>query len=160
MEVISGDSIVDEVVVTFGSPVELNADGGKPFVFRNLDTLASVDHVENISNANGKTVVTFQFVPGASVLARGSAAPTLANGNYELMIVGSRVRLAGVSLDGDLDGLAGGDYQFVDQFFRKFGDDNGNGVVELLDFARFRGAVWLGSWRGRVQPWLGCRWRR
>ncbi len=133
-------SIVDEVVVTFGSQVELDESSGNAFGFRNLDTLANVDYVKNVSNLNGKTVVTFLFVPGPSVLERGSAAPTLANGNYELQIVGSRVRLAGVSLDGNSDGLAGGDYQFVDQFFRKFGDDNANGTVDLLDFAEFRRA--------------------
>jgi hypothetical protein len=132
-------SIVDEVVVTFNALVQFDEVGGSPFVFQNLDTLANVEYVSNVSNSSGKTVVSFQFVPGASVLQRGSATPTLADGNYALRMDGGRVNLAGVSLDGDSDGVGGGDYLFVDQFFRKFGDINANGVVELTDFARFRG---------------------
>ncbi len=131
-------SIVDQVAVTFDSIVEFNESDGNAFVFRNLDTLATVDYTKSVGDVNGRTVVTFQFLPGSSVLDLGSAPATLANGNYEMQVVGSRVHVAGVALDGNADGLAGGDYQFVDQFFRKFGDENGNGVVELLDFARFR----------------------
>lgn len=133
-------SIVDEVVVTFDSNVALDESSGNAFVFRNLDTLEVADYLSTVSNASGSTVVTFQFVPGETVLARGTATPTLDDGSYELQIIGSRVQIGGIPLDGDSDGEAGGDMTFVDQFFRKFGDVNANGVVELLDFAKFRAA--------------------
>jgi hypothetical protein len=47
-----------------------------------------------------------------------------------------------IPLDGDGDGTAGDDHQFgetpIDNFYRKYGDQNGNGTVDLLDFATFR----------------------
>jgi hypothetical protein len=49
-----------------------------------------------------------------------------------------------MQLDGNGDGTAGDDYVFgtggVDEFFRKYGDGNGNGTVDLMDFAAFRHA--------------------
>ncbi len=130
-------SIVDEVTLTFDSVVEFDESGGSAFVFRNLDSTA-VDHVKSVSNLSGKTVVTFNFVTGPSVESRGSKLPTLAKGDYELTVVSSRISVTGIALDGNADGDAGGDYVFVDNFFRRFGDFNGNHIVDLLDFANFR----------------------
>jgi hypothetical protein len=131
-------SIVDQLAISFDSIVSLQEANGPAFTIRHRESLANVDYVKQVSEVNGRSVVTFQFLPGPAVLARGSSTPTLADGSYELTVVGSRIELAGVALDGDHDGAPGGDYEFVDQFFRKFGDINGSGVVELLDFAKFR----------------------
>ena len=49
---------------------------------------------------------------------------------------------AGHSLDGDNDGVAGGNYRFgaeADKFFRYFGDSDGNRSVNAIDLAAYRG---------------------
>jgi hypothetical protein len=57
---------------------------------------------------------------------------SLADGQYRLIIRGDRVRNAqGRLLDGDSDGLEGGNY--VDEFFRMFGDTDGDGDVDRDD---------------------------
>jgi hypothetical protein len=133
-------SIVDRVAITFDSIVTLQETNGPAFAFRNRESLANVEYVKQVSVVDNKSVVTFQFLPGPSVLARGSSTPTLDDGSYELTIMGSRIHVEGIALDGDQDGTPGGDYRFVDTFFRKFGDSNAGGFVDLLDFAQFRGS--------------------
>lgn len=66
---------------------------------------------------------------------------SLIDGNYRLDIEGSDVlaRFGGWAMSGD---YAFGD-EAVDNFYRKFGDVNGNRVVDLLDFAEFRRAFGL-----------------
>ena len=50
------------------------------------------------------------------------------------------VTYLGIQLDGDDDGVAGGEYSLeaIDGLFRKYGDDDGDGSVGLTDFASFR----------------------
>jgi hypothetical protein len=85
---------------------------------------------------DGKTVVTVRF---------GNSS--LADGNYVLTIDGNKVRdrETGARLDGDGDGVAGGNYAFgtraADKFFRLYGDADGDRDVDALDFARFRTAI-------------------
>jgi len=88
---------------------------------------------------DGKTVIALTIPAGDSVTSCGS----LADGQYRLTIDSSKITHAGASLDGDGDGRARGDYVFgdtpTDRFFRKYGDQDGNGRVNLFDFAAFRG---------------------
>jgi hypothetical protein len=104
----------------------------------NLTTGQPVVDVPVVSEQNGQTVVSFTFTAGNSV----NAAGLLLNGNYQLTIKASQVRSLGLALDGDGNGAVGDDYVFgasaLDAFYRKFGDGNGNGTVDLLDFASFR----------------------
>ena len=62
-------------------------------------------------------------------------------------VVSSLITLGGAPLDGDGNGTAGDDHVFgddaTDNFFRQYGDRNGNGTVDLLDFADFRSTFGL-----------------
>ena len=82
----------------------------------------------------GKTFVSLTFASGEGVTDR-SIGNSLSDGQYQLVIDASQV----TSRDGQ---TMSENYSFgttsVDRFFRKFGDVNGNGVVDLLDFAEFR----------------------
>ena len=80
----------------------------------------------------GKTVATITFDPGTSVIHRNTIN-TLADGNYRLDVIASLITLAG-----------GGqpmaqNYRFganaADDFFRLFGDENGDGTVNIFDFS-------------------------
>jgi hypothetical protein len=92
-----------------------------------------VDAQVNISLLDGKTaaLLTFagpQFVGGS-----------LADGCYTLTVHADRVHDRwGRELDGDGDGVAGGDR--VDAFFRLFGDSDGDGDVDWRDRELFRSA--------------------
>ncbi len=128
-------SSIEQFSVTFNSVVEIADD---PFDFRNLSTMESVVDIPVVSVENGKTVVTFQFMAGDSV----NSAGLLLNGDYQLTIDASKISSLGTPLDGNGDGTPGDNYVFgataADDFYRKFGDYNGNGIVDLLDFAEFR----------------------
>ncbi len=129
-------SSVEKVTVTFDRTVDIDGD---PFEFINTDTATAVTEIPVVSVENGKTVVNFTFQPGPSVNPAGS----LLDGVYRLTIDATKVTAGGQSLDGDDDGAAGGNFVFGDEthdnFFRKYGDHNGNNLVELFDFAAFRG---------------------
>jgi hypothetical protein len=61
----------------------------------------------------------------------------LVDGIYSLGINASLATdYVGQQLDGDNDGLAGGNYTF--SFHRLFGDSNGDGAVTAIDFNAFR----------------------
>jgi Dockerin type I domain len=72
---------------------------------------------------------------------------------YQLAIASANVTGSdGLAFDGDPDGVAGGDYLspmdsagsgagYHYGLFRLFGDGTGNGTVDLLDLAQFRGTL-------------------
>ena len=68
------------------------------------------------------------------------------DGTYQLTIYGGKVHdaVTGQNLDGDDNGQAGSNYVFgslaADHFFRKFGDYNGDGLVNGVDLAQFEAA--------------------
>jgi hypothetical protein len=69
---------------------------------------------------------------------------SLADGRYILTILASHIDYS--YFDGNGDGIAGDDYTLVgnpaaNKLFRLFGDADGNGLVDLLDYAAFRGAL-------------------
>jgi subtilisin family serine protease/subtilisin-like proprotein convertase family protein len=61
---------------------------------------------------------------------------TLLDGSYQLRVVSGQVSENGQALDGDDNGLAGGDHLF--NFHRLFGDIDGNGAITAIDFNAFR----------------------
>jgi hypothetical protein len=77
-----------------------------------------------------RTVAHLTF--GGALAASGS----LTDGTYALTVLSSQVSAGGRALDGDGDGVAGGDS--VASLFRFFGDVNGDGFVNGADFAVFR----------------------
>ncbi len=128
-------SSIGHVTVTFDQEVEFTTD---PFTIVNTQTAETVNHVASITSQNGQTVVDVTFITGPSVNANG----LLLDGTYELTINAAQVHSLGLTLDGDGDGTSGDNYVFGDQaadnFFRKYGDNDGNNLVNLFDFAAFR----------------------
>jgi pimeloyl-ACP methyl ester carboxylesterase len=125
-------SMVTSITVTFSGSVALPANqadalqlvkqGGGP-----------VGVAVTASLVGGKTVAVLTFA-GSEIIGH-----SLADGRYTLTTRGDRIHDdLGQELDGDADGSAGGNR--VDAFFRLFGDSDGDGIVDNLDFFRFRNA--------------------
>ena len=129
-------SMLSDAVLTFDQAVNIQ-DGAFELVKRGPDG-GAVTVTPAIDNSTGRTIVTLTF-SGEFVDPSGS----LSDGNYQLTVFGNLVTdLNGNDLDGDGDGEAGGDYVFgneaLDNFFRFFGDGNGDRLVSGLDLLRFR----------------------
>ena len=134
-------SRVDEVEVEFAGLVDIDAPG-EAFEIVAEATQQAVPIEVTVSEIDGRTVAQIQVLDSTSdpnVDATGS----LVDGDYQLRIIAPEVRSGGLAIDGDGDGAAGGDFVFGDDagelFFRKYGDANGDTLVDLLDFGDFRG---------------------
>lgn len=115
-------SMVTSFTVTFSGPVTLDFGA---FELRRQDG-SLVGLRVALSLVNGKTVAALTFT-GLDVFG-GS----LADGRYRLTVRADRVRDAlGQGLTSDR----------VDAFFRFFGDSDGDGDVDNLDFLRFRSSL-------------------
>jgi hypothetical protein len=122
-------SMVSSLTVTFSGAAIL--DPGAIELRRTDGSLADAQF--SISLLGGKTVAVLTFVGPEFV------GGSLADGSYSLTVLADRVHDRwGRELDGDGDGLSGGDR--VDAFFRLFGDSDGDGDVDQLDRNRFRSA--------------------
>lgn len=148
VEINNGDaqrSSLESVRVTFDDVVQFDNSGGSPFQVVRADSGESVAILApQIDHTSGKTVVDLRFDPAGVYAINGGG---LMDGDYRLVVVADRVTHAGVHLDGDRAGAAGGDYQAdaADGFFRLYGDANGDGGVGLSDFAAFRGVFGMSS---------------
>jgi hypothetical protein len=73
---------------------------------------------------------------------------SLIDGFYDFTISAGVVSGAGGALDGNNDTIPGGNYVVTgttaNDFFRLYGDEDGSGLVDLLDFAAFRSVFNLG----------------
>jgi hypothetical protein len=122
-------SMVNSLTVTFDGALtldpgafELSREDGSPV---ELTVAASL--------VNGQTVAVLTFV------GPGIIGGSLADGGYTLTVRADQVHDQwGRQLDGDGDGLAGGNR--VDAFFRLFGDADGDGDVDWGDRDLFRSA--------------------
>jgi hypothetical protein len=125
--------MVRSITVTLSGEVTL--DAGAFELVRDDGTVVTPD-VE-VAVVDGMTVATLTF-SGPDIIG-GS----LADGQYTLTIRGDKVRNGlNQALDGDGDDVAGGDR--VVEFFRLFGDSDGNGDVDGADKKRFREAAEAG----------------
>lgn len=143
VELNGGDSqrsSVDGITISFDTLVDIDRNTAEPFHLVNTSTGETIETSFVVSEVDQKTQVALSFTAGDSVNDAGS----LEDGNYELKIVSEHVTASGLTLDGDGDGTSGGDFVFGDEptdtFYRKFGDVDGSGHVNLADFAAFRGA--------------------
>lgn len=128
-------STIRYITVTFDTEVTVQ-DGA--FVVAAADG-TEVDVVSELSVLEGKTRAVLTF-SGPRVDASGS----LIDGNYRLTVVDSKITDGGgLNLDGDGDGIAG--TSRVDDFFRLYGDANGDRTVDLIDFSAFRTAFGFSS---------------
>jgi putative intracellular protease/amidase len=134
-------SMVRSLTVTFSGVVTL--DAGAIQVAKLGESGGSVATRVARSLVDGKTVLRVTFA--SQTLAPGGS---LGDGNYRLTIRADRIRnLAGVALDGDRDGVAGGNAR--DNFFRLFGDSDGDRDVDAADRDRFR------AWRKKSEAGVG-----
>ena len=138
-------SIVDELLVEFDSPVQIDDTQGDLLRVINRNTQEEVNTLTTIENAAGKTQLRVRFAAGPSVEERGASLPSLADGNYQFTLNSARVSIGGLALDGDGDGVAGGNFVFgnreADQFFRLFGDRDGDRDVDGRDYGFLSTAI-------------------
>lgn len=128
-------SRVDGLTISFDSDVTIGS-GAIEVVKRGADG-GSVDVTVSSEVVEGKTVATLTFAGGFTEFG------SLVDGNYQLRIDGSLItNSAGLQFDGDGDGQPGGDLLFgadeADNFFRFYGDTDGNRSVNFGDFGIFR----------------------
>jgi hypothetical protein len=120
-------SMVSSITVTFGGAAIL--DPGAVELRRQDGT--QVDARVRISLVGGKTVAVLTFAGPEFV------GGSLADGSYTLTVRADRVHDRwGRELDGNGDGLAGGD--LAEGFHRLFGDSDGDGDVDRQDRDLFR----------------------
>jgi len=128
-------SMVSEAVVSFDEIVAI--DAGAFEVIKRGPGGGTVGVIPVIDNSSGQTVVTLTFT-GQFVTSTGS----LVDGNYQLTVVGDQITTSSGALDGDGNGTPGGDFLFgdteADNFFRFYGDVDGDRTVSALDLLRFR----------------------
>ncbi|MEL6109031.1 MAG: GEVED domain-containing protein [Planctomycetota bacterium] len=126
-------SVIRTITIDFDSAVAIEQGA---FAVRQLDgDFVDVAFESTLVAENTRATLTFSgdIAPGGS----------LSDGRYQLVIDSERIRdTAGNPLDGDNDGQAGGIR--VDDFFRLFGDSDGDGDVDGQDYGRF-GATFLKS---------------
>ncbi len=119
-------SMLSSITITFSGPVILPANPADAFELVKQGG-SRVGLNVAVSLVAGKTVAVLTFT-GPDIIGR-----SLADGNYTLTIHGDKIRDGSdQNLDGDANGTAGGNR--VDAFFRLFGDSDGNGVVDDVDF--------------------------
>lgn len=134
-------SMVNQITVTFDGAAVL--DPGAIELRRQDGSL--VDAQLTITLVGGQTAAVLTFA--GTEFVGGS----LADGSYTLTVVADRVHdRFGRELDGDGDGVSGGDR--VDGFFRLFGDTEGDGDVDHADLDQM-----LSSFR-KTQGDPGFQW--
>jgi len=131
-------SNVRSIAVTFDGLVDIT---GNPFEVRQRGgSTPLVTTAFTTSVVFGQTVATVTFSGGLT-----RAAGALISGNYQLTVLASGVQRSGVSLDGDLNGVAGGNFQFgtvaTDRFFAFFGDSTGDRDIAAGDINSFRRTI-------------------
>jgi hypothetical protein len=162
VQVNNGDpqrSEVRSITVTFSGPVTFaGGNVAAAFGLLHLQDGVGVSDLAATSSTigSGQTVVMLTFATTGNsaseidpMSALNGGAASLADGRYQLSISAVAViGPTGAALDGDGDGVAGGNYiSPADTYggsgthlYRLFGDVNGDGVVDPTDLTPLRGA--------------------
>ncbi len=129
-------SRVTTLAVTFSAQVTFAGAVANAFALSRIDGAAVGGFTATANIVNGLTVVTLSGFIGAE-----TEFGSLADGRYSVLVRASQVSAGGMQLDGDGNGTGGDDYTLngtaANGLFRLFGDANGNGVVNALDYAMF-----------------------
>lgn len=126
-------SMVTSLTVTLSTPVTFA--GAVRDAFTLMRTAGgAVAFTATSAVVNGVTVVTLSNFTGAM-----TQFGSLADGRYTLTALAGQIGAAGTALDGDGDGLPGGNYAFGEAqgLFRFYGDINGDRRVNIADFGLF-----------------------
>jgi hypothetical protein len=123
--------MLTSIAITFTGVVTLPANVANAFEMRREDNNLVSLAVDLSRSTSTQTIVVLTF-SGSNLIA-GS----LSDGRYTLRIKADQVQDDfGRRLDGDGDGVEGGDR--MEAFFRLFGDSDGDGDVDTMDYGRFR----------------------
>ncbi|MEM9825989.1 MAG: lamin tail domain-containing protein [Planctomycetota bacterium] len=115
-------------------PVDAPDEAGFSLVDADGNEITAIDVIAQPHEAG--TRIRLTFAAGAGIIDRAQLPNTLADGDYELRIApGALVAVTGAA--GNEDEIVFGQGA-ADGFFRKYGDSDGSGSVNLLDFADFR----------------------
>jgi hypothetical protein len=143
-------SMVEQLVVNFSSPVTFSGD-----VTAAITLSRSTASADTINLGTGPVTLTVANQTPTSVTLTFSGSLTLfdslVHGLYDLLIDADQISTPEGLLDGEFNGslatasgngTAGGDYvvagSTTNTLYRIFGDFNGDGISNLLDFAEFR----------------------
>jgi hypothetical protein len=137
-------SEVRSITVNFAGVATFTGDPAAAFQLTQVNGGASVALAASVATNNGLTSVTLMFSGAATdpVSALNGAAPSLADGRYQLTVLASAVTVnghafnSGTNYISPTDTLGGGAGQLG--LFRLFGDATGNGVVDPADLGQFR----------------------
>jgi hypothetical protein len=160
-------SEVRSLTVTFSGPVafaggDANAAAAFQLMHVSYGTTVYNTVVNNLqaavsTNGSGQTVVTLTFsttgnaateVDPTSVVGNATPVPgpSLGDGKFQLSIYAANVGWDALAVDGDGDGVAGGDYVSPAEtagtatglhLWRIYGDATGDGIVDPSDFSYF-----------------------
>jgi hypothetical protein len=123
-------SRVSSLTVTFSTVVNFLGDPARAFLLAGPLGRVRVAVSTSLDESGTRTVARLTF-PG-----RGGAVGSLLAGRYRLTIDGDQiVDVLGQAVDGDGDGLAGGDA--VERFFRRYGESDGDAAAADSDLAGF-----------------------
>ena len=115
-------STIDRIDVIFNAQVDFQS-GSLELLNTTTDTAVPVTF-GSAEVVDGRSIVSLNFDPAL-----------ITDGNYQLKIPSAAVSAGGIALDGDGDGSAGADY--VDAFFRFYGDTDGDRDIDGQDYGRF-----------------------
>lgn len=125
-------SMVTSLKVTFSEPVTFPYGISDAFRLQHSDAGGPAGFVVlNLVQSGNTVTITFNdlyYAPGS--------AKSLIDGHYTLELVSSNIQSANGFFDGNADGFPGGNLLY--DTFRLFGDGNGDGTVNSIDFALFR----------------------
>ena len=137
-------SMVTTIAVTFSAQVSFTSSPAVAFTLTRVSDGAAVLFTAAVDVVDGSTVVTLSGFNGAA-----TEFGSLADGRYTLTVLSSQVTGNGLALDGDSNGTPGSDYVSPTdtlgggpgqlRLYRLFGDATGDGIVDQLDLAQFRG---------------------
>lgn len=135
---------VQSVIINDGAPQRSKVNSITVSFSDQVTLAAGAFQLKSARGSNIPLKVATKLIDGKSVAVltfrgAGIIGGSLADGFYQLIIHAAKIRnAAGVRLDGDRDGLPGGDA--ITAFFRKFGDADGDGDVDAADAKLFAGA--------------------
>ncbi|MBX7102680.1 MAG: fibronectin type III domain-containing protein [Gemmataceae bacterium] len=132
-------SMVTSLTVTFTGVVDLGTGAFQLIRTGPTGIQGSVAlSVDSTSSTATQTIARLTW-PANSAF---SETNSLIDGTYTLTVTGSLVDSIDGNLDGDNNGLAGGNFVTPTtgsgRLFRLFGDSDGNGLVDSIDFLAFR----------------------
>jgi hypothetical protein len=170
-------SEVVSITVTFSGLVNFaggNTNAAAAFALQHLQDAAAINNLAAAvsTNGTGQTVVTLTFTTAGNAAAEidpvsvlNGGAASLADGRYQLTILSASVTdCNAAALDGDNDGVSGGNYVSPADtvggaglhLYRLFGDANGDGVVDATDLGLIRSTFNANSSQANYVWFLDC----